>query len=99
VWDDDKSTSDNNKNHAAQSADYIRMIGAYLSCSASRPVAVFFRNNPGIYKKKSRNFKRDICMYFKNNIGPFEGNSSDWLTIFLDSILTKYFCKRGVNGC
>ena len=38
-------------------------------------------------------------MYFKNNISPFEGNSSDELTIFLDSILTKYFCKRGVNGC
>ena len=38
-------------------------------------------------------------MYFKNNISPFEGNSSDWLTIFLDSILTKYFCKRGVTGC
>ena len=38
-------------------------------------------------------------MSFKNNIGPFEGNSSDELTIFLDSILTKYFRKRGVNGC
>gem|GEM_PF-4563867 len=32
-------------------------------------------------------------------ISVFTGNSSDVLTIFLDSILTKYFRKRDVNGC
>lgn len=29
----------------------------------------------------------------------FNENSGDKITIFPDNILTKYFCKRVINGC
>jgi hypothetical protein len=38
-------------------------------------------------------------LFLLPDTGTFEENAEDILTIFLDCILTKYFRKRGVNGC